>query len=66
MSEMCFDFLVRADHPCLAGHFVGRPIVPGVLLLDHVMQGLASGTGRAVVGVPRVKFMSVQIGRAHV
>jgi 3-hydroxymyristoyl/3-hydroxydecanoyl-(acyl carrier protein) dehydratase len=25
---------VPVDHPCLAGHFPGRPIVPAVLLID--------------------------------
>ena len=32
--------LVRSDHPSLADHFPGRPIVPGALLLD---QALAAG-----------------------
>jgi len=44
-----FRFAVPADHPALPGHFPGRPIVPGVLLLDAVLRVVAaaeSGRGR--------------------
>jgi 3-hydroxymyristoyl/3-hydroxydecanoyl-(acyl carrier protein) dehydratase len=37
-------FAVPADHPALPGHFPGRPVVPGVLLLDAVLQ--AAGLSR--------------------
>lgn len=33
---------IDADHPALAGHFPGRPIVPGVVLLDHSLRALAA------------------------
>ncbi|MEJ6022743.1 hypothetical protein [Ramlibacter sp. PS4R-6] len=59
MNEIQFDFEVPAAHPSLAGHFPGNPIVPGVLLLDHVMARLAAVTGRAMVRVQRVKFSSI-------
>ena len=36
------SFTIPADHPSLSGHFPGRPIVPGVLLLDAVLQALAA------------------------
>ena len=35
-------FRVAADHPALPGHFPGRPIVPGVVILDHVQQAIES------------------------
>jgi 3-hydroxymyristoyl/3-hydroxydecanoyl-(acyl carrier protein) dehydratase len=31
---------VAAEHPALAGHFPGAPILPGVLLLDEIVCAL--------------------------
>ena len=50
-------FTVPADHPCLPGHFPGRPLAPGVVLLDHVSALLAARhPGWRLLGLPRVKF----------
>lgn len=46
-------FSVPADHPCLPGHFPGRPIVPGVLLLDAVFRAAAPCLPRRIL---RAKF----------
>lgn len=51
-----FQFVVSAQAPSLAGHFPDRPIVPGVLLLDHVLAHLAATTGRPVTRLKQVKF----------
>lgn len=48
-------FTVSADHPSLAGHFPGNPIVPGVVILDRALQA----AGLQDVGELRqVKFHS--------
>lgn len=36
---------VPANHPCLAGHFPGRPVVPAVLILELVMQAVQDWRG---------------------
>jgi 3-hydroxyacyl-[acyl-carrier-protein] dehydratase len=46
------------DHPVFAGHFPGRPIVPGVLLLDSAQQAVEKATGLVVSGIAAVKFLS--------
>jgi 3-hydroxyacyl-[acyl-carrier-protein] dehydratase len=50
---------VPADHPCLAGHFPGRPIVPAVVLLEQVELALRKSQGRLarVTALPSVKFL---------
>lgn len=52
-------FTVAHDHPSLPGHFPGAPIVPGVVLLERVLQAieLASGAPVAPLRLPRVKFL---------
>jgi 3-hydroxyacyl-[acyl-carrier-protein] dehydratase len=37
-ESLIATFAVPADHPALAGHFPGRPLVPGVMLLDWVFR----------------------------
>jgi 3-hydroxymyristoyl/3-hydroxydecanoyl-(acyl carrier protein) dehydratase len=39
---------VPASHPALPGHFPGRPIAPGVVLLDAVLRAAEGWLGRPV------------------
>lgn len=51
-----FSFAVPVDHPALPGHFPGRPIVPGVLLIDSVVAGLSGDIAARVCGIIDTKF----------
>ena len=54
------EFAVPHDHPALPGHFPGQPIVPGVVVLDHVLEAIAAAHGAlpAALRLPQVKFMA--------
>ncbi|NMV39606.1 AMP-binding protein [Ralstonia insidiosa] len=41
-------FTIPADNPALPGHFPGRPIVPGVVLLDHAIHTIGVALGRSL------------------
>lgn len=50
---------IPADHPSLAGHFPGRPVVPAVVILDEVVASVRQWRGECwVTGIPFVKFIS--------
>lgn len=51
-------FRIASDHPCLAGHFPGRPLVPAVLILDEVATVLRRRHGRRVVRVVEARFQA--------
>ncbi|MGV8931702.1 MAG: hypothetical protein ACOH1R_06265 [Luteimonas sp.] len=52
------EFCIAADHPALPGHFPGHPIVPGVVILDHVLAAIELVHGPlAGLRLPQVKFV---------
>ena len=50
---------ISGDHPALAGHFPGNPLVPGVVLLTELLGILEQETDTACgpVTLTSVKFM---------
>lgn len=57
-KAIVFEILVPSDHPAFNGHFPGNPIVPGVLLIDKVAQGLQLMTGLEVECIQQARFLS--------
>lgn len=49
---------IPASHPSLQGHFPGSPVVPGVLLLNTVLQCVQASHGALrLLAAPQVKFL---------
>lgn len=57
MSRHCFT--IPSSHPCLPGHFPGNPVVPGVVILDEVLNAARQHSPNLVCsGFSSVKFLS--------
>lgn len=55
---MTSAFTINPDHPALPGHFPGNPVVPGVVVIEHLLAALAQAhPGRTCTGVRRMKFL---------
>lgn len=49
---------IGANHPALPGHFPGQPLVPGVVLLEHVALALRAWRGQRLARVLEAKFVA--------
>jgi 3-hydroxymyristoyl/3-hydroxydecanoyl-(acyl carrier protein) dehydratase len=49
---------ISPDHPSLPGHFPGRPLIPGVVILDVLCAAIQEelGAGANLTGLPNLKF----------
>lgn len=51
--------VIDPSHPVFAGHFPGRPIVPGAMLLDRAQQLIELAEGVSLGGLAQAKFLSI-------
>ena len=52
------DFSIAPDHPSLPGHFPGHPVVPGVVVLERVVEAIEAAHGPlGALRLPQVKFV---------
>jgi 3-hydroxymyristoyl/3-hydroxydecanoyl-(acyl carrier protein) dehydratase len=65
MTEI--HWTVPAAHPAFAGHFPGRPILPGVVLIDQAMRLAAGvlGPDVAIRGLANAKFFHTVTPGTH-
>jgi len=59
-QHLALELCVPPDHPALPGHFPGAPVVPGVLLLDLLLDAAERALGRALEprALEQVKFLA--------
>ena len=59
----CIEVELAADHPLYAGHFPGKPVVPGVCTLTIVRECLGRAVGRRLMfgRIKECKFVSALV-----
>lgn len=58
MSIPLNTYIIQNSHPSLSGHFPGHPIVPGVVILNYVIQELQQHYGVfRVLEISKIKFI---------
>ena len=56
-DAVTLEIVVPANHPALAGHFPGQPVVPAVVLLDAVLAQIRTRGDFVLRSIPVAKFL---------
>lgn len=51
MTQRSVSLTAPLNHPSYSGHFPGRPVLPGVVLLELVVAAIGRGVPRSVESV---------------
>ena len=51
MVELHAHLAAPLDHPCYEGHFPGRPVLPGVVLLELIGEAIGRGIPHVIAAV---------------
>ena len=57
IDTLVSEITVPANHPSLAGHFPGRPVVPAVVLLDATMAAIETRGEFSLRKIVAAKFL---------
>lgn len=61
------SFIIKDTHPSLKGHFPGNPVVPGVVILDEVINiVIQEKPGFTIDTIPTVKFVQPLLANQQV
>lgn len=56
--ELIDSICIAVDHPAIAGHFPGDPIVPGVVLVDRIASLLERNGRGSLRRLGAIKFVA--------
>ena len=65
LSMPTVPFTVDPAHPAFAGHFPGRPILPGVVLLDQVVRALEAADAAGPAAAPFIARYRLAVCKFH-
>lgn len=54
------------NHPTLKGHFPGNPVIPGAVILEHVLTFVKEYQKGEIICIGRAKFMNPLIPPAMI
>ncbi len=58
MTETIAKYPFTLDHPSLKGHFPGNPVIPGVVILNKVLESISAEKSLKTYRIVSAKFQN--------